>query len=451
MIEEKIFKAYDIRGIYPDEINEAAAERIGKAFVKYTGAKKVAIGKDMRSSSPSITESIVMGIINSGADVVDIGMVSTPMLNFAVASRDDIDGGMIITASHNPSQYNGLKMVLSDAMPLGKGLGMEEIKDMVIKGEFEQAENKGSVEYTDVLDDYIKKIFRLVDVTKIKPMTIAIDCGNGINGPIIREICNRIPQLKVLELYYRPDGTFPNHEANPLKLETLKDLQTRVIMKNAEIGFAFDGDGDRLGVVDELGHGVSGDFLTCIFAEDLLRKEENRGSLINADLRSSWIVKETVEELGGKFEQCMVGHALIKNLMKKNNALFAGELSNHFYYRDFYKVESADLSLLLILSIVTEKNKTLSEIIEPLKKYFQSGEINSDVEDKDGVMKFLEEKYGPDSIEISKIDGIKIEYPDYWFSVRASNTEPVLRLNLEAKTKEKMEEMRDEILNIIRN
>lgn len=450
MIDTTIFKAYDIRGTYPEQLNEPLAIAIGKAFATFLKPKKVLVARDMRPSSPAMSEAVIQGLISQGVDVVDIGMASTPMFNYAVASDDSIDGGIMVTASHNPAGYNGMKMVRGDVMPIGKGYGMDELRDLVVGNNFIDVDDKGSVEYKEIFEDFVEKVFSLVDIASIKPMTIAIDAGNGVTGPFIHDLFWKIPQVRVHEMYFEPDGTFPNHEANPIKPETLEDLKNRVLTHNAPVGFALDGDGDRLGIVDELGNVLPGDVITALLARQLLQRPEYKGTLMHYDLRCSWIVPETIEEHGGKSEPCMVGHALIKNLMKRDGAVFAGELSNHFYFKDFYKVECASLVMLLILQMLSETDQPLSSLVAPLKKYFQSGEINSEVDDKEGVMKKLEEMYKDGATSVSWLDGIKIEHDDYWFNVRPSNTEPLLRLNLEAKTEERMVEMRDEILNVIR-
>lgn len=449
MIEPKIFKAYDIRGIYPDQLNEKTALLVGKAFVQVTGAKKIAIGRDMRGSSPALVESLVTGMISQGADVLDIGEVSTPMMSYAVASDDSIEAGIMVTASHNPAEYNGMKMMRGDMSPVCKGAGMEELLALVQQGNFEDAVSQGSVEYTDVLEGYTQKVLSLVDTDKIKEMKVVIDAGNGVNGPIAREVLRNVEQLDISELYFEPDGTFPHHEANPLDHETLADLRTRVATQNADFGVAFDGDGDRLGVMDEVGNIIPGDLLTALLSQFLLQKKQ--GGLVYYDLRSSWIVKDIVQQNGGEARPCEVGRSNIINYVRTENAVLAGELSCHFYYQDFYGVESADLTLLLLAQIISESGKSLSELVDPLRKYFQSGEINSSVKEKDIILKTLEEKYGQDAQEVSHMDGLKITYEDYWFNVRPSNTEPLLRLNVEATTQEKMEQIRDQLLEIIRS
>jgi phosphomannomutase len=343
-----------------------------------------------------------------------------------------------------------MKLVGADVLPIGKGYGMEELKEFALSDLDIPVVMNGDLDSMDVLEDYINHITGMVDLETIKPMNIVIDAGNGVNGPIIREVLRRVPQLNITELYFEPDGNFPNHEANPLKVETLEDMKKLVLTHGADLGFAFDGDGDRVGVMDEMGNPVAGDFLTALLAKHLLQKGGNASDLVHYDLRSSWIVPEYVELMGGQSSPCMVGHALIKNMMKETGAFFAGELSNHFYFNDFYRAESADLVLLLFLSIVSTSGKNLSELVAPLRKYYQSGEINSEVADKQAVMDALVQKYEAEAKEVSYLDGIRLEFEDFWFNVRPSNTEPLLRLNLEARTQEVMEARRDEILAIIR-
>lgn len=449
MVDASIFKAYDIRGIYPQELNEKTAFIIGKALVHLTKAKRIVVGKDMRSSSPALAESLITGILSQGADVVDIGEVSTPMMSFSVATADSIDVGVMVTASHNPAEYNGFKMMRGDMTPICKGAGMEDLLALVQEGTFEDVAQVGSIEYKDVFEDYKNKILSLVELDSIKPMKIVIDAGNGINGPVVREVLRDIEQVEVSELYFEPDGTFPHHEANPLDHETLHDLRTRIATQNTHFGVAFDGDGDRLGVLDELGTIIPGDLLTALLAKFLLEKKGS--GLVFYDLRSSWIVKDVVKQYGGESQPCEVGRSNIINHVRTNNALLAGELSCHFYYQDFYGVESADLTLLFLLELISKSEKSLSELVEPLRVYAQSGEINSKVKSTDSVMQQLEERYGSDAQEVSHMDGLKIIYDDFWFNVRASNTEPLLRLNVEAKTQERMEQIRDEVLAIIRS
>ena len=445
-INESIFKAYDIRGVYGEDFDEEMAKKLGRAMVQFTGAKTVLVGRDMRKSSPKLSQAVIEGATSMGADVIDIGECSTPVFNYAVAEYDLHDCGIMITASHNPAKYNGFKLSYGDALPIGKGSGMDEIKRLVLEGDFSE-QPIGNVVESPIIDEYIEKIFSFIDVKKIKPMKIVIDAGNGMGGPILEKIFKRLPQIEMTPMYFKPDGSFPHHEANPIKEENLVDLKNKMMELNPDLGVAFDGDCDRIGFVNEIRETVPGDFMTGLLAKEVLKKHP--GGKIHYDLRSSWAVRDIIKENGGVPEMCMVGHALIKKLMRETGAVFSGELSSHFYYKDFYTVESGDLTLLLILQLLSEEGKNMSELVEPLRKYFHSGEINFEVEDKEGMMKKLEEKYAEGAKDVSHLDGIRIEHEDWWFNVRASNTEPLLRLNLEAKTKEMMEEKRDEISKFI--
>ena len=314
--------------------------------------------------------------------------------------------------------------------------------------DFSKTKSGGEVIQMDILDKYIKKIFSLVDISTIKPMKVVVDTGNGMGGLMIPKIKQKISKCEWIHIFPELDGTFPNHEANPLKKENMVALQKAVLEHEADVGIAYDGDGDRIGFVDEKGEIVSGDFIIALIAGELLKNHQ--GDIILYDLRSSNSTKEAINEAGGKPEMCRVGHSLIKRMMKETGALFAGELSSHFYYRDFYRVESTELTSLLVLKLISESGKTFSELVRPLRKYYQSGEINSDVEDKQAKIKELEEKYKEGAASISHLDGVRIDFSDWWFNARPSNTEAKLRLNLEAKTKELMEEKRDELLKIIR-
>ncbi|MDD5043508.1 MAG: phosphomannomutase/phosphoglucomutase [Patescibacteria group bacterium] len=446
-ISKAIFKAYDIRGICPTEINPEVAKRVGQAVVEFTKAKIVVVGRDARESSEELSRAVVEGVISMGADVVDIGLCSTPIFNFAVAENIDFEAGIMVTASHNPAEYNGFKMDFNDGLPVSRGAGMEEIKNLVSVGNFKEAPKKGAVKERDYLLEYLERVFTLVDKNEIKKLKVVVDTGNGMGGLTMSKVFERIPP-ELVPLYFELDGTFPNHEANPLKEENLVALKEKVLAVGADLGVAFDGDADRVGFIDEKGETISGDLITALIAQELLRIKGSGRVLY--DLRSSNIVSEVVKAAGGEPEMCAVGHATIKKIMAEKKALFAGELSSHFYYRDFYNVESGDLTLLLVLSLLSRSGGKMSALAAPLKKYFQSGEINSEVENKEEIMKKLEEIYGLKAKSISHIDGIRIDLDGWWFNVRPSNTEPLLRLNLEAETKEIMEEKRDEILNVIK-
>ena len=445
-ISSSIFKAYDIRGIYPEDLNEEVIYLIGRAMAVLTGAKTVVVGHDARVSSDSLVSSLEKGILEQGANVVDIGLVTTPMLNFAVAEYEEHEGGINVTASHNPKDYNGLKLCYGNALPIGENTGMADLKKLVMEAKFPAAP-AGKMMKKEILDAYVEKVLSLVDVKKIKPLKVVVDTANAVGAVPLPEFFKKIP-CKLIPLYFELDGNFPNHEANPIKEETLADLKKKVLEEGADLGVAIDGDADRIGFVDEKGETVRADLVLAVISRELLKK--NPGELILYDVRSSRVVREEVENAGGRAEMCRVGHALIKKQMWDNGALFAGEFSSHFYYRDFYNVESGDLTMLKLLEIISQSGKPFSEIVAPLKRYYHSGEINFEVSDKEGKMKELEEKYAATAKEISHLDGIRLDFPDWWFNVRPSNTEPLLRLNLEAKIKELMEEKKEELFKLIK-
>lgn len=447
-IDSRIFKAYDIRGVFPDEFNEDVAYKVGRAMVVFTNAKKVVIGRDARISSPEIFEAVSKGVMDQGANVVDIGMCTTPMFDFAVGENEDNDAGIMVTASHNPKEYNGLKLVQKDCSTIGKETGMEEIRDMVLRNSFPSSSSVGSKERMDVMEPYVQKVYKFVDIKKIKPLKIVFDVGNGMAGMPLRRILEDL-KCEAISLYLEPDGTYPNHPANPMEEKNLEDLKNKIRENNYDLGVAFDGDGDRCRFVDELGNALRGDIVTIILAKKLL--EKNPGRAIIYDLISSWSLKEEVLAVGGKPVISKVGHSFIKKLMKEENAIFGGEMSGHYYHNYFYNAESSMLTMLMFLEAISEKNQKLSEIVAPFYKYFHTGEINFEVQDKESKIQQLEEKYSEGAKNILQIDGIKIEFEDWWFSVRASNTEPLLRLNLEAKTKELMEEKREELMQLLEN
>jgi phosphomannomutase len=457
-----VFKAYDIRGRSPGQIDAQFAERLGCVLADLYHPKRVMIGRDMRSTSPELEAALVKGLTDQGADVVKIGLCSTPMFNVSVGlANGAYDLGVMITASHNPGEYNGIKLVDGNVFPIGEGSGMEQIRDRFLSDEpFASSKRKGSVEEdADALRAYLDRIFSLADVSKIPVMKVAVDAGNGMAGVILPEFIKRIPQVTVLPLYWEPDGTFPNHEANPLKTETLADLSALVTKESCACGAAFDGDADRAGFVDENGAVVPGDFMTAVLAEALLRA--NPGALALYDLRCSWSVKEEIERAGGKADMMRVGHSFIKRRMRETGALFAGELSMHYYFKDLWGVESGDLAMLLLLIELAESGKKLSELWKPLKKYAYSGEINSKVRDADAVLARIEEAYASAVSSVSHLDGIRMEFgvsqdgtkedDAWWFSVRRSNTEPLVRLIVEAVREDVMIAKRDELLALIRS
>lgn len=436
-----IFKAYDIRGIVPDDLDMETARRIGSALVQVLGAKTVAVGRDMRTTSPEIEDAALDGMVSAGATALDIGLCSTPMTYFA-GGFHKTDAAMMITASHNPAQYNGFKLCREEAKPMSYDSGIGEIEKMVTDNTIQKAESPGDVKKTDIWPDYIAHIRRFLKTDK--PLKVVVDAGNGIAGEVVPRITEGL-SLEIIPLYFELDGSFPNHEANPLKPENIRDLQKKVLEEKADIGIAYDGDGDRLMFVDEKGEAVKSDLVTVMLAHDFL-KDESGGSVIY-DLRSSRVVLEEIEALGGKALESRVGHSFIKELMRKTDAVFAGELSGHYYFRDNFYSDSGDITFFRVLNLLAEADKPLSEILAPWKRYNSTGEINFEVEDKDGMMEKAVSSF-PDA-EITRLDGVTIKMKDWWCNLRKSNTEPVLRLNLEADTPEKMEEMKEKVAAII--
>ena len=444
MFEPNIFKAYDIRGIYGEEIDEDTAYRTARALVVHFNAKKVAVGRDVRSSSPSLFEAFTRGAIEQGATIVDLGIVTTPMVHFA-AGRLEVDLAVAITASHNPPKYNGIKVDLRGAIPVGEKSGLTAVRDLALAGKFENASVPGTMTEEDIRPAYYS-FFASFAKLGSRRFTLAIDTANAmgiVELPIYDEFKEN---LTIYHLYNDLSQPFSAHEPNPLKTETLDELCALVKEKSADIGIAYDGDADRIGFVDEQGKPISMDLITALVARIILEKEP--GATILYDLRSSRSVKEIIEENGGQAIECRVGHALIKRQMRDDGAVFAGELSGHYYYVENSYAEASTLTALHLLNLMTETGKLLSELVAEVHRYVHSGEINSEVSDKDAVLEKLREKYADG--KISELDGLKVEYPDWWFNVRPSNTEPLLRLNCEATTKELMEEKRDELLDLIR-
>lgn len=445
-INPEIFKAYDIRGVYPEEINEDAVYNIGRAVVEYLKPQKIVIGRDIRNSSDSLRNSLVKAITEAGVEVIDIGIATTPMIYYA-SGKLEVDAGIIITASHNPAEYNGMKLCLKKAVPIGEGSGMEEIKDLAIKGQFSESDSRGEVIEDQKLKEDYKKYLAGFYKKGLGKKKIVIDFANAMaieEKDVLEKFYN---DLELEYLYDNFDGSFSNHEANPLKVETLEDLQKKVLETQADFGIAYDGDADRVGFVDEKGEVVPMDYVTALISEEILKK--NPGELILIDLRSSNAVREVIEEAGGKVQHCRVGHSLIKAQMRRDGAVFAGELSGHYFFEENFKAEMTVLAVIMILNLLNETGKTMSELTANLKRYYHSGEINSDVQDPQKVFRKLKEKYSDG--ELNELDGVRIDFEDWWFNVRASNTEPKIRLNLEAKTKELMEKKRDEVLDLVRS
>ena len=435
-----IFRAYDIRGIFGKDLTNELAYRIGRAHAVFTKAHTVVVGKDMRLSSEELKRAFCLGLMEQGVEVVDIGLCSSPMLYFAVAHYGN-PAGVMITASHNPGEYNGFKLTKEKAIPIGRDNGMREIERLVNKNSFTPCPTRGRIFRKDITEDYRSHVMPKEKLPKLK---VVIDAGNAM-GALEARFLQEIPELEIVPMYFELDGSFPNHEADPLRHENLRDLQEKVIEEKADLGIAFDGDADRVGFVDERGEIVPSDFTTALIAGKLLKN--NPGSTVLYDLRSSWAVPERIRKRKGVPVMCRVGHSFIKQQMREEDALFAGELSGHYYFRDHHYTESTLMAVLHILSLLKGKKK--SEIVKPLRRYYHSGEINSIVKNPDKIIAMLTEQHSG-ALNISHLDGLRVEYDSHWFNVRKSNTEPLLRLNVEAKTRKHMEQIRDELLGVIR-
>jgi len=443
MINQKIFKAYDVRGVYPGELNEDVACKIGQAFVEFTRTKEVVVGRDVRLSSLPLSRALIQGIISQGADVIDIGMVSTPMLYQAVISYQD-SCGIMVTASHDPKEYNGFKLCKKNALMLNKDTGIKEIKNLVCKDKFRK-KRQGQIIETNFLEEYIENIFKYVDYREVKGLKVVVDAGNGVAGLIIPGIFKRIDS-KLISLYFKPDGNFPNRSPNPLDPGSLLSLQDIVKEKSADLGVAFDGDADRAIFIDEKGKCIGGDLITALLAKDFLK--EDRGKKIIYSLNSSRIVKETIQKSRGIPIVSPVGTSFIKDQMRKEKAIFAGEVSGHYYFKELDYTDNADLTMLKVMEILSKEKKALSELIQPFKKYWQSGEINFEVKNKENKICEIEKQYSDG--RISRLDGLSVDFKDWWFNIRPSNTEDLLRLVVEAETEGLMKEKVKEITKIIK-
>jgi phosphomannomutase len=449
-ISPSIFKAYDVRGLYPAEINEDAARQIGRAFVAYLKARRIAVSRDMRVSSPALAAAFIDGALSQGADVVDFGLAATDMLYFAVV-RGAFEGGAQITASHNPGEYNGIKMVRREAFPLSGDAGIGEIREMIARDRIPAPESPpGRLETSAVLDEYIDTVMSFIDPDLIKPFNVVLDAGSGMAGLVAPRLFDRLP-CRTTRLCFDVDGTFPNHEANPLIEENRRDIVARVKQDQADIGIAWDGDADRCFFIDGSGEFIAGDFITALLAEAFLLKSP--GEKIIYDVRASYAVKDVVADYGGTALMNRVGHAFIKRRMREENAIFGGEVTGHYYFRDYYYADNGFIPALLILELMSKKDMTLHDLLTPLRqKYFISGEINTRVGDMASVEARLADLAGKyqDGGHTYTLDGFSAEFPDWHFNVRGSNTEPMLRLNLEALTPELMAAKRDEVLAVIR-
>ena len=447
VLDPKVFKAYDIRGIYPSELDEDGARAVGRAFMEVFGPKRIAVGHDMRVTSPSMAEAAIAGAAEAGAEVLELGLVGTEMVYFAVGELG-LDGGIAVTASHNPKDYTGLKIVRAGALPVGGDSGLLEIRDRAMSGDSPQTGPKGTVEPYDIWEQYVERVLSFVDVDAIKPLKVVIDAGNGMAGVMLPPVLEHLPQLETVRYFFEPDGTFPNHLPNPLLPENREFIVGKTLEEQADFGAAFDGDADRCFFVDDSGEFVPGDFVTALFAESVLAKEP--GAKIIYDVRASWAVPQTIERAGGVPLINRVGHAFIKQRMREEHAAFGGEVSGHYYFRDFSQADSGIVPFLLMLQLLSQRGQKLSEILRPFReRFFITGELNTPVEDVDAKLRELEERFGAEG-RVSHLDGLSVDAEDWHFNVRPSNTEPLLRLNLEALDPELMERRRDEVLAVIR-
>jgi phosphomannomutase len=444
-IDGSIFKAYDIRGTYPDQLNDQTGYAIGLGLATLLKPKRAVIGRDMRVSSEALNSAVIEGLIEGGANVDDIGLISTDGMYFAVG-KYGYDCGVMITASHNPPRYNGMKICEKEAVPLSGDGKLGRVKEIIINNSFKKAASPGAVNGKNIIADYVNHILGFVDIARIKPFKIVVDAGNGMAGMIIPEVFKRLPG-ELIPMYFELDGTFPNHPASPIEPENVADLKARIKETGADLGAAFDGDADRVFLIDENCKTLGGDMVTALVAKALLKKYP--GSTVLYNLICSRAVPEAITSSGGKAIRTRVGHALIKPLMKKYNAIFGGEHSGHFYFRDNWFADSGLIALLVCLELISEADSPLSMQVRAFDRYFRSGEINSKVDDVQGKLKDIEKEFSDAKIDM--LDGITVEYENWWFNVRPSNTEPLLRLNVEADDEKTLQETTARILEVIKS
>jgi phosphomannomutase len=452
-IPAEIFKAYDVRGLYGEQIDAEAAEQIGRAFVRVLarlGGKdkrelRIALGRDMRLTAPELSARYRAGMVAEGAHVLDIGMVGTEMLYFAVGSRG-LDGGLMCTASHNPKAYTGAKLVREGAIALSGDAGIQDVRREIEAG-LDRSPGGGSVEEADVSEAFRAAVLGFIDPANVRPLKVVVDGGNGMAGPMVGPLLDALG-LDLVKTYWEPDGEFPDHEPNPLLEENRRFIVEKVREEGADLGIAWDGDADRCFFIDDTGRFVAGDFLTAILAQHLLAKTP--GADILYDVRASWAVPRTVEAAGGHAFANRVGHAFFKTRMRDEGAIFGGEVSGHYYFHDFYNADSGTIPALLVLEKLSVEGRRMSELLEPYRsRYFISGEINSEVADQQAKLDEIRERYADG--RISELDGVSVDYEDWHFNVRPSNTEPLLRLTLESLvSRADMERRRDEVLRVIR-
>jgi phosphomannomutase len=447
VLDPKVFKAYDVRGLYPTELDEEGAYRIARAYVEQFEPRSIAVGRDMRLSAPVMAASAIEGACDGGADVLDLGLVGTEMLYYAVGELD-LEGGICVTASHNPKDYTGMKIVRRGALPVGGDSGLAEVRERAVEG-FGPVRRRGEVREEDIWPGFVDKVLSFIDPEAILPLRIVVDAANGMAGAMLPPVLERLPQLDVVACHFELDGSFPNHEPNPLLPENREFIVAKTRSEAADLGVAYDGDADRCFFVDDNGTFVPGDFVTALLAESVLEKEP--GGKVIYDVRASWAVPKTILAAGGIPLVNRVGHAFIKHRMRKEGAIFAGEVSAHYYFRDFSQADSGVVPFLLMLELLSKRGRRLSEILEPFReRYFLTGEINTPVSDVPLKLQELKEHYASEGATISHLDGISVDFEDWHFNVRPSNTEPLLRLNLEALSRQLMDRKRDEVLALIR-
>jgi phosphomannomutase len=452
-VPPQIFKAYDIRGLYGTELDGETAYLIGRAFARVLGRLRerptselrVGLGRDMRLESPEMSRRLRDGLVDEGCTVLDAGLIATEILYHLVGSRD-LDGGAMVTASHNPKAYTGVKLVREGALAFSGDAGIAEVRAEIEAG-MPEPRGGGAVEAVDVYDEFHRHALSLVEAKRVRPLKAVLDGGNGMAGPMVGPILERLP-LDLVETYWVPDGEFPDHEPNPLLPENRRFIEERVRAEGADLGIAWDGDADRCFFIDDRAEFVDGDFLTALLAKQVLAS--NPGAMILYDVRASRAVPETVQNLGGRSQVCRVGHAFFKIAMREHMAAFGGEVSGHYYFRDFWCADSGTIPALLVIELLSTEGASLSELVDAFRqRYFISGEINSEVADQDAKMRELADRYADG--EVTWLDGVSVDYPDWHFNVRPSNTEPLLRLNLESLVShEDMERKRDEVLEMIR-
>jgi phosphomannomutase len=446
-MDPAIFKAYDVRGIYPGELNEDIAYQIGRAFVAFLGADRVAVGRDMRLSGPALAGALLQGIAAQGAEAVDLGLTSSDELYFAVG-KFGYPAGIMVTASHNPAEYNGLKMCRAEAVPLSESTGLTEIRDMILNDSIPAAARQGTITQRDVLDGYVEHALSFIDAKTLRPLKVVADAGNGMAGMILPRVFAQLP-CELVPLYFDLNGSFPNHPANPIEPANIADLQAKVRETGADVGVAFDGDADRMFIVDEHGTFVGGDMVTAMVAQRLLRRYP--GAAIVYNLICSRSVPETIKAAGGRPIRERVGHSFIKATMRREDAVFGGEHSGHFYFRDNWYADSGLIAFLSVLELLSDANQPVSAVLQPIDPYKRSGEINSEVKDITAIITSVEEHYRAAGATIDKLDGLTVEYPDWWFNLRPSNTQPLLRLNVEAANDEELRAKTAEVLGLVRS